>query len=544
VKLPFRRGRLGSDGDAETRTPAHPDTPGPADEETASELSDAQLPSGPVKWAFISNWGQQGITLLVSIALAAIVGPRAYGIVALAIIYIAFVQLFVDQGIAQTIIQRANLEDDHLHSAFWMNLAWSLLLVAVSLVVSHWWAKATGTHELELVIDLLSITILFQALTVVQQAVLRREMKFKRLALRSNVAGVVGGVVAIVLAVAGAGIWSLVAQRIITAVVALILLWVVAGWMPRFRFSTRHARHLLGFSVHTFAGNLAVFTNRRVDALMVGVFFGPVAIGLYRLADRLIESLLQIGTYPVQMFALSHFARLQHQRGALRQAVGSCMRLTMLLTVPLMLGVFACSDHIVGALGPQWEPAGNVLKILAIVGIGKTVIAFTAALLISVSKPHWRAIMEWTLAGVSAAAFAGAALMLRGSSTNDQVLGMAASRVALFLAILVPVNVIIVVKTTGLSVTSILGSLKSPLVAGLAAIGAVLVAERLAPLSDLGGFPGLVVAGVVAAIATIAALMLIDRGLRTRTLSFIRTRWRVVQRPDIQALPVKERLLP
>jgi polysaccharide transporter, PST family len=536
---------VGGAVDAETRA-LDPDVlaPDPADDGTPDELLDGRLPAGPVKWAFISNWGQQGITLLVSIALAAIVGPRAYGIVALAVIYLAFVSLFVDQGIAQAIIQRGELEGEHLDSAFWMNLAWSILLIGVSVGISHWWAQATGTHELELVIDVLSVTILLGALTVVQQAKLRREMKFKRLALRSNVAGVVGGIVALVLAVAGAGIWSLVAQRIVTAVVAVILLWVVAGWMPRFRFSTRHARHLLGFSVHTFAGNIAVFANRRVDALMVGLFFGPVAIGLYRLADRLIESLLQIGTYPVQMFALSHFSRLQHQRGALRQAVHSSMRLTMLLTVPLMLGVFACSDRIVGALGPQWEPAGNVLKLLAIVGIGKTVIAFTAALLISVSKPHWRAIMEWTFAAVSAAAFAGAALMLRGGSTNDQVLGMATSRVALFVVILVPVNVIIVVKTTGLSLTSILGSLKSPVIAGLAAIGAVLAAERVRPLSEVGGFAGLILAGVVAAIATIGTLMLIDRGLRARTLTFMRTRWRVVERPDMQALPVKERLLP
>jgi O-antigen/teichoic acid export membrane protein len=537
------RGRGGTAGDAEARTP-DPEAPAAADDEAGAELAQGRLPTGPLKWAFITNWGQQGITLLVSIMLAAIVGPRAYGIVALAIIYIAFIQLFLDQGISQTIIQRADLEDEHLDSAFWMNLAWSVLLVGVSIVISHWWARATGTQELELVIDVLSVTILLQALTVVQQALLRREMKFKRLALRSNVAAVVGGIAALVFALEGAGIWSLVAQRIVTAVVALVLLWVVAAWTPRFSFSTKHARHLLGFSVHTFAGNVAVFTNRRVDALMVGLFFGPAAVGLYRLADRLVESLLQIGTYPVQMFALSHFSRLQHQREALRQAIHSCMRLTMLLTVPLMLVVFACSNYIVEALGPQWEPAGNVLKLLAIVGIGKTVIAFTAALLIAVSKPQWRAIMQWALAAVSAAVFAGAALMLRGASTNDQVLGMATSRVALFLAIFLPVNIIIIMRTTGLSLTSILGSLKSPLVAGLAAIGAVLAIEKTGALPALGSYERLALAGAVASIAAMGTLLLIDRGLRARALAFLRPKWRVVGRTEMQALPVKDRLLP
>src|SRR5262249_11455296 len=280
------------------------------------------------------NWGQQGVTLLVSIVLAAILGPRTYGIVALAIIYIAFVQLVLDQGISQTIVQKSDLDDDHLDSAFWLNLFWALLLVGATLAISPWWARANGTPELEPVIDVLSVALLIQALTVVQQAVLRRQMKFKRLALRSNVAALVGGVAAIILALEGAGIWSLVAQRLIAAGVALVLLWMVGGWVPRFRFSRPHARSLLGFSVQTFAGNVAVFVNRLVDALLIGLFFGPAAVGLYRLADRLIESLLQIGTYPVQLFALSHFARLQHQPGPLRRAVHSCVGLTALVTVP------------------------------------------------------------------------------------------------------------------------------------------------------------------------------------------------------------------
>jgi len=507
---------------------ASPEESPPAADAVPDEAAHGRLPAGPVKWAYIMNWGQQGVTLLVSIVLAAILGPRTYGIVALAIIYIAFVQLVLDQGISQTIVQKSDLDDDHLDSAFWLNLFWALLLVGATLAISPWWARANGTPELEPVIDVLSVALLIQALTVVQQAVLRRQMKFKRLALRSNVAALVGGVAAVILALEGAGIWSLVAQRLIAAGVALILLWMVGGWVPRFRFSRPHARSLLGFSVQTFAGNVAVFVNRRVDALLIGLFFGPAAVGLYRLADRLIESLLQIGTYPVQLFALSHFARLQHQPGPLRRAVHSCVGLTALVTVPMMLVVFACSSYIVDALGPRWKPAGDALKLLAIVGIGKTVVAFTAALLIATSKPHLRALMEWTFAAVSAAAFAGAALLLRGGATSDQVFGMATSRVALFLGIFLPVNVFIVMRTTGLSLPKFLGTLRSPVLAGLVAIGAVLVVEKLGLLSAIGEatrgerLARLVVAGTVACVAAGVALLAVDRTHRARASSVLR----------------------
>jgi polysaccharide transporter, PST family len=524
VSLRFWKHR-GSGEDAGGAAPAEDhDAPG------SGERAPGRLPAGPLKWAYVMNWGQQGVTLVVSVVLAAILGPRTYGIVALAIIYLGFVQIVLDQGISQAIVQRAKLDDEHLDAAFWMNLVWAVLLAGATILISPWWARANGTPELESVIDVLSIVLLIQALTVVQQAVLRREMKFKRLALRSNIAALVGGVAAVVLAVEGAGIWSLVAQRLITAGVALVLLWVVGRWMPRFRFSRTHARSLLGFSVHTFAGNLAVFFNRRVDALLIGLFFGPAAVGLYRLADRLIESLLQIGTYPVQLFALSHFARVQHEPGALRRAVHSCMRLTMLVTIPLMLVVFASSKYVVGALGPQWKPAGNALKLLAIVGIGKTAVAFTAALLIAVSKPHWRAIMEWVFAALSAAAFAGAALMLRGAGTNDQVFGMATSRVVLFLGIFLPVNVFIVMRMTGLSLRKLAGSFVSPFVAGLVGIGAVLVAEKTGLLSAIGHgtraerLGTLAVAGFVACLAAGVALLAVDRGRRAQLQALFRRR--------------------
>jgi hypothetical protein len=113
-------------------------------------------------------------------------------------------------------------------------------------------------------------------------------------------------------------------------------------------------------------------------------------------------------------------------------------------------------------------------------------------------------------------------LMLRGSSTDGQVLGMAASRVALFLGIFLPVNVFIVVKTTGLPVSRILKSLKSPLAAGLAAIGAVLALEHLGALSAIGDatraarLERLALAGAVAVIAAGVTLLVVDSGLRAR----------------------------
>ena len=91
----------------------------------------------------------------------------------------------------------------------------------------------------------------------------------------------------------------------------MALIWGMTTWHPRFRFSPRHARDLLGFSVSVFAANLAGFLNRRADALLIGVFFGPVAVGVYRIADRVVDVVLDVTMRPIGLVALPVLSRLQ-----------------------------------------------------------------------------------------------------------------------------------------------------------------------------------------------------------------------------------------
>jgi PST family polysaccharide transporter len=465
-------------------------------------------------WSFAATGGQQGVGTLVAFVLAVLLGPHAYGLVAIATIYIAFVQLALNQGFSTTIIQREQLEPGHLDSAFWLNVGWAVLLMGASIGLSSLWADVNGQQQLSMIIDVLSVLILIQALTLVQQSILIRQLSFKKLAIRSNIAAVVGGTVGIVAALYGAGVWALVAQQLVTAVVALMLLWVVSRWVPRFRFSVRHARELMGFSVQVFAGNLAKFIDQRSDALMMGIFFGPVAVGVYRLADRLVDTFVRLSNRPVMTFALAHFSRLQNDHDGLKKATRSCMRLNALATVPFMLLLVACAHQIAGVLGPKWTAAPDALRLLAIVGISKVFLDYAAALLFAVGKPHLRAAFQWVLALVSAATFAAAAVALKHNSTNHQVLGIAGSRVVLFALIFVPLNLIIVRRLTGNSIRGLLASAKEPVAAGLAAVLVVACAARAGLLDETHPSVRLILAGILAVGTLVGVLALIDPSVR------------------------------
>ena len=377
-----------------------------------------------LKWAMVMNSGTRGIATAVTFLLAAMLGPGDFGIVAVALIYIAFVRMLLEQGFVTAIIQREQLDPEHLDSAFWLNVGWCLVLAGISYLSAGWWADVNRMPRLEDVIKVLSILIVVEGLGIVQHALMERQLDFKRLALRSNLSVVLGGAVGIPLALAGAGVWALVAQQLVLESTLLVMMWVLNSWRPGLRFSRAHARELVGFSASVFAANLAGFVNRRADALLMGIFWGPVAVGLYRLADRLVDVLLEVTMRPVGLVSLPVLSRLQNDPEQLREAVAKCLRTTLLIAVPVLLVVIATSDEIMAVLGPDWAQAGVALQFLCLVGIGKAISFFTGPVLFAVQSaplPRSHALGD---GGVSAPrSWCSSASSTRGSSVEDQVLG-------------------------------------------------------------------------------------------------------------------------
>jgi O-antigen/teichoic acid export membrane protein len=475
-----------------------------------------------LKWTFLMTWGDRAFGLVFTFLLAAILGPRNFGIVALALIYIALVQLFNEGGLQTAVVQREALEDEHLDSAFWMNLGLCVVLAALSFLLAGWWARVNDIPELEDVVKALSVLLVVQGLTIVPLAMLQREMRFKALAIRETAAVLAGGVLGLVLALEGAGVWALVAQQLAFAGTQLVLLWSMSGWRPGLHFSGSHARQLVGFSSGVFLANLGGFLNRRADALLMGIFFGPVAVGLYRLADRFMDNVLEVTMRPIAYVSLPFFSRLQNDRPALREAVATCLRTTLVLTVPAMAVMAACSGFLMAVMGPEWEPAADVLKLLALVGIGKALVFFTGPLLFAVARPHLRAAMLWILAALSAGTVVLVGWLLTDESSRDQALGMAASRAAYFLAIVVPVNIAVVCWITGLRPRRFLPWLGPPVLSAVAGVAAVVLLEASGILDDLPAWAGLVVAGGCSVLAAGAVLFGLDAHARDLILPLFR----------------------
>jgi O-antigen/teichoic acid export membrane protein len=230
----------------------------------------------------------------------------------------------------------------------------------------------------------------------------------------------------------------------------------------------------------------------------MGLFFGPVVVGIYRLADRFVDAVLELTLRPIGLVSLPHFSRLQHDRDALRETVSSCIHLVMLTALPALLVLAACSEFVLGIIGPEWVPGADAMMLLCVVGIVKGLVYFTGPLLFAVARPLSRALMLWVIAAINVAAIVAVGAALESASEDEQLLGMSAARALVSVAIVVRLNLVIIRRLAGLHLRTLGPWMVAPLAAGLAAIGLVQAISATGVLDGLPPAIALLVAGGLA----------------------------------------------
>jgi PST family polysaccharide transporter len=423
-----------------------------------------------LKWAYALTWGQRGLALVLTFVLAALLGPRDFGTVAMAAAYVVLVEMIVAQGMGAAIIQRRRLPRRHLDSIFWLLLVLAVALAGASALASPAWARLNRLPELALVITVLSTTIPLKALAIVPHALLQRGMDFRTIAWVTAGAVVAGGATGITLALAGAGVWALVAQQIVSSAVTAVGMMRAVTWRPRLRFRAGEVRPVLGFSGGVLASKLGVYTAEQADALLMGVLFGPLAVGLYRIADRLMTTLLEIGTRSIQMVALPHFSSLQDEPERLRAAVVGCLHLSATITIPAMAILGITGEPLLAIIGPEWIAAAPVLSIVVVIGMTKAVTLFSGPLLLATNRPRVVAVHIWIVGGLIVAALLAVGLPLRSAPVSEQIIGVAAAKTAVVVIAFGAVRMIITMRLCGITCAALARAVRTGVVAGLVAV--------------------------------------------------------------------------
>lgn len=475
-----------------------------------------------LKWAYTANWGEKAFSALFMFILAALLGPRDFGIVSLAMIYIAFIQMIQTQGFQTALVQKTELAPEHLDTIFWTNALLSAAFSLFSLVFGRWWGAFNHLELMARYVAALSICIPLQGLTVVQIALLQRRMDFRSLSVRTNISVLAGGVVGLTMAYMGMGIWALIFQQVVRDLVALVLLWHLVEWRPRFRYSVLHLRDLLHFSVSNFTAQLAVFIDTQGAAILMGTFFGPVPVGLYRVAERVVTSVSTVATSSIQVVSLPEFSRNQKNPAALKASVISCVRISAILTLPAMAGIIAISHPLMGTIGPQWYPATNALRLLALLGMFFMFSMFTGPLLQALGRPAYLAVLEWsrTLAGFLLLMLGG--WLVHHAAVEWQVTGIALARCSTGILLVTPLYLYLLLHLGHVSIREAASAVFPSILSASSIAGSFLLLHFSGVLNGAAPAIALTAQTLFGGIVAASTFLACDRSARTMLFGWIR----------------------
>jgi len=308
----------------------------------------------------------QTISFLGFAALAWLLAPEDFGIVSLAVTIIAIPCVILNEGLSTTLVQRDAITDDHITTAFWANLVISLFFVALIQLGSGWAAQITGMERLAPLLRWLSTVLIATATTSIPIALYTRRMKYSTLAKRTLVANSSGTILAILLAILGWGVWSLVVMQLCTAIFSAFVMWNNLGWRPTASFSTQTLREMFHFTSRVVVGNVLRVVTGNTSTLIIGFSLGPKVLGYYYLVERLLVTIGSVTITPVDSIMLPVLSRLQDDIARRAETYSKLVGLDAALWIPCLFGLGIVAPTLLPLLfGHKWDEAIPMILIIA-----------------------------------------------------------------------------------------------------------------------------------------------------------------------------------
>ena len=323
-----------------------------------------------VAWSFSEKFLTMAIQMVVSIVVARELMPEDFGVMAIMTFFTSVALTIVDSGFSQALIRKSQPTDEDYSSVLSFNVVTSLVLY-VTLVALAW--PVAHFYEQPVIIDIAPVLFLLlpvNALCVVQTAMLNRELRFKLLSQIIFSASLISGVVAVVMAFMGFGIWALVAQRLLMMAIKAILFWTLHRWRWRVRPSMTSLRIMAPFSLRLLATDLVASIYNNVAQLFIGKSYSTSSLGYYSQAQKLKDLPVLSTVSAVQSVTFPALSRMGDDRERLVEGYLRIMRMLSFVIFPIMLGLVAIAPEMfMLLLGDKWMPTVPFFEILALAGL-------------------------------------------------------------------------------------------------------------------------------------------------------------------------------
>lgn len=347
-------------------------------------------------WTALQKYSTMFIQFISGIILARLLTAYDYGCIGMLSIFMVLAEAFIDGGFGSALIQKKQPTQDDYSTIFWWNLAMAFLMYAVLFVCAP---AISRFYKIPLLCDVLRVQglVLFvYAFNIVQRNQLKKKLNFKVLSLVTIITSVSSLIVTVFMAYKGFGVWSLVAQNLITASIPAIVFWFFIKWRPVRVFSWKSFKDLFGFGFYMFLTSLLNKFGQQIQGLLIGRVYNPSTMGYYskalgteKLASHSISGIMTQVTYPL-------YAEAQDNKEVLSNMI---KRLTMTLeyiTFPMMYILLLCAKPLFVLLySDRWLQSIPYFQVLCIAGLVSCLISVNTQPIAAIGKS--KTMFVWTI---------------------------------------------------------------------------------------------------------------------------------------------------
>lgn len=318
-------------------------------------------------WSAADTFLAQGVTFVVGIVLARLLSPEEYGLIGIVTIFTTVMLGVVDSGFSNALIRKKDATNDDYNTLFIFNLAVSVVMFALLFVGAPWIARFFERPQLVELVRVMGILLIFQALSIVQNTILTKRIDFKTKAKASVTSAVSSGVIGIGMALAGFGVWSLVAQQLSRQLIYSVLLWIFNKWWPKLKVSVESLKYMWGFGWKLLVSGLLDNIWKEIYQVIVGKFYSPATLGQYTRSKQYASIFSSNLTGIVQRVSYPVLSEIQDDKQRMISGYRRIIKITMFVTAGLMIPLGAVAEPLIYCLiGPQWHEAATFLPLICV----------------------------------------------------------------------------------------------------------------------------------------------------------------------------------
>lgn len=323
-----------------------------------------------LSWSMVETVSKHAVKFFVSIALARLLMPSDFGVLGIIMIFIYLSDIIVSSGLGKAFIQRKNASVKDANTVFYINFLLSLFIYAILYVSAPYVGSFFHNDDISSFIRVLSIGVIISSFSVIQNAIIERNLDYRKRAILTLTSSIFSGIIGISCAYFGLGVWSLVFQQLGHRIILCILLYSFSSWHPSFEFSKRAAKEMISFGGWLLVSNLIFAAFKNLYKAAFGKFYSVEDLGYYERAYQYETMVSEPFTWMFASVSYSVFAKIQDDKETVKKTTMNFINYSSIFVYPILLCMMiAAKPLIVFLVTEKWLPAVFYMQLLCIVGL-------------------------------------------------------------------------------------------------------------------------------------------------------------------------------